>query len=196
MRQLVTMMPKQTYRSFRAARRSNAHRPMFGIRAIAFGNLGIKKVNIRRTFGLSRCVRSQILMIFDPDATLQTQKRFPCVWDGDGPIWCQEGPRLRLAGIAAREIDGTCSPGHPCPPASAEDACAALVALLGAPTGVSRHGHIMLTGPTLSCRSDGSAGGNRTASWCLSPRTGDTNCAMVHGGWAARWDRYWNNHRC
>ena len=23
------------------------------------------------------------------------------VWDGDGPIWCEEGPRLRLAGIAA-----------------------------------------------------------------------------------------------
>ena len=28
------------------------------------------------------------------------------VWDGDGPIWCEEGPRLRLAGIAAREMDG------------------------------------------------------------------------------------------
>jgi len=48
-------------------------------RAIAFGNPGIKKVNIRRTFGLSRCVRGQVLMIFDPDATLQTQKRFPCL---------------------------------------------------------------------------------------------------------------------
>ena len=47
------------------------------VRAIAFGNLRIKKVNIRRTFWLSRCVRSQVLMILDPDATLQTQKRFP-----------------------------------------------------------------------------------------------------------------------
>ncbi len=28
------------------------------------------------------------------------------VWDGDGPIWCSEGPRVRLAGIAAREMDG------------------------------------------------------------------------------------------
>jgi len=49
-----------------------------GTRAIAFGNLRIKKVNVRRTFWLSRCVRSQVLMIFDPDATLQIQKRFPC----------------------------------------------------------------------------------------------------------------------
>lgn len=24
------------------------------------------------------------------------------VWDGDGPIWCAEGPKIRLAGIAAR----------------------------------------------------------------------------------------------
>ena len=42
-------------------------------RAIAFGNLRTKKVNIRRTFWLSHCVCNQVLMIFDPDATLQTQ---------------------------------------------------------------------------------------------------------------------------
>lgn len=30
------------------------------------------------------------------------------VWDGDGPVWCAEGPHLRIAGIAAREMDGTC----------------------------------------------------------------------------------------
>ena len=29
------------------------------------------------------------------------------IWDGDGPIWCDEGPRIRLSGIAAREIDGS-----------------------------------------------------------------------------------------
>ncbi len=40
------------------------------------------------------------------------------VWDGDGPIWCAEGPKIRLAGIAAREIDGICKSGHPCPSAS------------------------------------------------------------------------------
>lgn len=118
------------------------------------------------------------------------------VWDGDGPIWCQEGPRLRLSGIAAREMDGSCSRGHPCPRANAVDARDALVALLGATTGVSRHGHILVRGPTLRCYSDGSAGGNRTASWCVSPTNGDINCAMVSGGWALRWDRYWRNHSC
>jgi len=53
------------------------------------------------------------------------------VWDGDGPIWCAEGPRIRLAGIAAREIDGTCRPAHPCPPADARRARDHLVGLLG-----------------------------------------------------------------
>ena len=118
------------------------------------------------------------------------------VWDGDGPVWCEEGPRLRLAGIAARELDGSCAPGHPCPDASAELARQALVSLLGRQTGVGRHGHILVSGPTLKCRSDGSAGGSRTASWCTSPTTGDINCAMVRGGWAARWDRYWGTHQC
>ena len=28
------------------------------------------------------------------------------VWDGDGPVWCAEGPRIRIAGVAAREMDG------------------------------------------------------------------------------------------
>jgi endonuclease YncB( thermonuclease family) len=118
------------------------------------------------------------------------------VWDGDGPIWCAEGPRLRLAGIAAREIDESCSRGHPCPKASGREARTALVALLGVPTGTGGHGHILVSGPTITCRSDGSAGGNRTAAWCLSPSAGDINCAMVNGGWALRWDRFWNNHRC
>lgn len=45
-------------------------------------------------------------------ANLPAGVSFSCtpiaVWDGDGPIWCAEGPRIRLAGVAAREIDGSC----------------------------------------------------------------------------------------
>ena len=42
----------------------------------------------------------------------------------------------------------------------------------------------------------GSAGGNRTGAWCISPIGGDLSCAMVRGGWAARWNRYWKDHKC
>src|SRR3546814_10992754 len=61
------------------------------------------------------------------------------VADGDGPVWCAEGPRIRTAGIAARELDGTCRRGHPCPRAGPIAARNALVALLGASRGAVRH---------------------------------------------------------
>lgn len=118
------------------------------------------------------------------------------VWDGDGPIWCAEGPRVRLSGIAAREADGSCRPNQPCPAATAQEARDTLVSLVGDPIGVGPHGHILVRGPTMSCVSVGSAGGDRTAAWCVSPRGGDLSCAMVASGTALRWDRFWGEHRC
>jgi hypothetical protein len=118
------------------------------------------------------------------------------VWDGDGPIHCAEGPRIRLSGIAARETDGSCRPGHPCPTASAEAARDTLAALLGRTTGTASEGHLLIKGPALTCRAVGSAGGNRTAAWCVSPTKGDLSCAMVKSGTVAKWDRYWGKHAC
>ena len=127
-------------------------------------------------------------------------ERFACtpekVWDGDGPIHCAEGPKVRLSGIAAREMDGSCSPGHPCPAASAEAARDALAALLGRTTGVASTGHLLVEGPALECLSEGSAKGSRTAAWCTSPTAGDLSCAMVASGTAAKWERYWRGHSC
>ena len=118
------------------------------------------------------------------------------VWDGDGPIWCAEGPRVRIAGVAAREMDGTCRANQPCPPVGALDARDRLVRLLGGKKGVRPDGHIIVRSATMTCRSDGSAGGSRTAAWCTSPSFGDLSCAGVHAGGAVRWLRYWRNHRC
>lgn len=118
------------------------------------------------------------------------------VWDGDGPIWCAEGPRIRLAGIAARETDGSCSPGHPCPAASAQDARDHLVGLLGGAKGRLSTGHIRVSARPMLCRSDGGAGGSRTAAWCVTASGVDINCAMIASGRALRWKRYWRGHRC
>jgi endonuclease YncB( thermonuclease family) len=118
------------------------------------------------------------------------------VWDGDGPVWCAEGPRIRLSGIAAREMDGTCNANQPCPDASAESARDALVRLVGERVGVGPHGHILVRGPAMRCTSVGSGVGNRTAAWCVSPKGGDISCAMVAGGWALRWERFWQGHEC
>lgn len=117
------------------------------------------------------------------------------VWDGDGPIWCAEGPRIRLTGVAAREIDGSCRRGHPCPSASGPAARDALVRLIGKPVGRAREGHVLVEGPTMTCQSEGSGKGSRTSAWCWSGRM-SVNCAMVHGGWAVRWVRYDPQNRC
>lgn len=118
------------------------------------------------------------------------------VWDGDGPVWCQEGPRLRLSGIAARELDGTCSPGHPCPDATALQARDALVRILGGPRGTLRSGHVRVAAPTMRCTSIGGAGGNRTGAWCTLVDGRDLSCSMVATGTVERWERYWRGHRC
>jgi endonuclease YncB( thermonuclease family) len=142
---------------------------------------------------------------FLPPAPASTQivpagRSFTCtpiaVWDGDGPIWCAEGPRIRISGVAAREIDGTCRPGQPCPQVGGTEARDGLVQLLGGARGKSRDGHVRVHSASMACLSDGSAGGSRTAAWCRSPLFGDLSCAVVRAGGAVRWRRYWRDHEC
>ena len=118
------------------------------------------------------------------------------VWDGDGPIWCAEGPKIRLAGIAAREMDGKCKPGHPCPAPSGATARDQLVRFLGGARGRLLTGHVRVTTGSMRCLSDGNARGDRTAAWCRMANGVDLNCAMVRSGAALRWARYWHDHRC
>jgi len=124
------------------------------------------------------------------------------VADGDGPVWCAEGPRVRIAGIAARERDESCRPGQPCPKASGQSATAALVRLLGGSRGSYRfpgaqYAHIRVKAPTMTCRSTGSAGGSRTGAFCELADGRDLSCAMLATGTVLRWDRYWpSNVRC
>lgn len=118
------------------------------------------------------------------------------VWDGDGPVWCAEGPKIRISGVAARELDGTCRPNHPCPDVAAIEARDRLVRLFGGSRGTLPTGHVVVRSATMTCRSDGSAGGSRTAAWCTSPAFGDLSCAVVRAGGALSWPRYWRDHRC
>ena len=133
-------------------------------------------------------------------AVVAAGQTFTCtpthVYDGDGPIWCAEGPHVRIAGIAAREMDETCRAGQPCPAASAVQARDALVAFFGGARGTISTGHVKVRGPTMTCLSEGSAGGSRTAAWCTLPSGQDLSCAMVATGTVLKWDRYWQGHRC
>jgi endonuclease YncB( thermonuclease family) len=118
------------------------------------------------------------------------------VYDGDGPVWCAEGPKIRIAGVAAREMDGTCRQNQPCPPVGAMDARDRLVRMFGGSKGQLETGHIVVRSATMTCVSEGSAGGSRTAAWCNSPVFGDLSCAVVRSGGAIQWPRYWRDHRC
>ncbi len=97
------------------------------------------------------------------------------VHDGDGPIWCAEGPKVRLTAISARELDGTCSPGHPCPSASAQQAQQVLWRLA--------------RGQKLTCEATGTSY-SRVTAWCWRPDGVELNCAMVKSGTVLRWEKF------
>jgi endonuclease YncB( thermonuclease family) len=105
--------------------------------------------------------------------------RFSCtvtkIHDGDGPIWCAEGPKVRLTAIAARELDETCQPGHPCPDASGASALAELTRLAA--------------GQVLSCEQSGTSY-HRVTAWCWRPDGRELNCAMVKSGKALHWRKF------
>lgn len=108
------------------------------------------------------------------------------VWDGDGPVWCAEGPKIRIANISARELDGSCRRGHPCPNASGIAARDALVGLLGGPTGRWDTGHIEVRARGMRCSALGDSYG-RTVATCTLADGRDLGRAMIATGTVARW---------
>jgi endonuclease YncB( thermonuclease family) len=109
------------------------------------------------------------------------------VWDGDGPIWCREGPRIRIEHIAAREIDGTCRPGSPCPASSGLEARNALVGILGGAKGTMSTGHIIVRHSAMTCRSPGMSY-NRVVASCTLEDGRDLARAMVATGTVLSWN--------
>lgn len=93
--------------------------------------------------------------------------------DGD-TLRCQDGTRVRLHAIAARESDGSCSPGHPCPAASASMSRAALTELAGR---------------RITCVQTGTSY-ERVTAICHNASGLEINCAMVEREAALVWDRF------
>lgn len=93
--------------------------------------------------------------------------------DGD-TLRCRDGTRVRLHAIAARETDGSCSPGHPCPTASAAVSAAALT---------------RLAGDRITCMRTGQSY-ERVTAICHNSSGVEINCAMVESGAALIWDRF------
>lgn len=77
--------------------------------------------------------------------------------------------------MAARELDETCSLGHPCPEASGADAKRALEQLA--------------LGQTLSYEPTGTSY-ERVTAWAWREDGTELNCAMVESGTALPWAKY------
>lgn len=113
-----------------------------------------------------------------PSGAPSTQALFSCrvinVHDGD-TLRCDDGVRVRLHAVAAREMDETCSSGHPCPDASGAAARIELTKLAA--------------NRTLACRRTGRSY-NRVTAICDNDDGVEINCAMVKGGTTLLWKRF------
>lgn len=96
------------------------------------------------------------------------------ITDGD-TLRCADGTRIRLHAVAAREKDETCSPGHPCPSASAASATAKLTELA--------------SGQTLQCDKTGTSY-DRVTAICRNEANVEINCAMVQSGTTVIWPKF------
>ncbi len=100
--------------------------------------------------------------------------RVSSITDGD-TLRCADGMRIRLHAVAARESDETCSPGHPCPSASAASATAKLSELA--------------SGQTLQCQKTGTSY-KRVTAICQNEDRVEINCAMVRSGTTVIWPKF------
>ncbi len=126
---------------------------------------------------LSRLV-PKIERMLDLQASPPAAGRLLCdvayVNDGD-TLRCADGTRVRLHAVAAREADETCSPGHPCPAATAASATAALRRLAA--------------NRTISCETVGQSY-NRVTAICWTPAEVEINCAMIRSGTTLVWEKF------
>lgn len=141
-----------------------------------------------------------MLLLILAAVIVPTGQAFTCtpvsVWDGNGPILCAEGPKARLAGIAAREHDETCRATQPCPAASGRAARDFLVEVFGGAIGTTRDGHVLVAGPPLACVSRGPDRYRRTAAPCTLPSGADLGCASIEASVTLRWAVFDRENRC
>lgn len=114
---------------------------------------------------------------------------FPCtvirVHDGDGPLWCAEGMKIRIAGIQAPDFD-TAPPCHDrrrvnyrCDNAAAERSRQVV-------EGLTLHRRLRCRPVALSYR--------RIVARCTLRDGRSLSCAVLAAGGAVRWDRYWQRY--
>lgn len=112
------------------------------------------------------------------------------IYDADGPIWCKEGPRIRVAAASGREMDGACIKGHPCPAMNPVEARARVIQVMrGKVTGKLPTGHLTITAPPMRCTAHGRSG-DRVVASCTLSWGADLGCASIATGAVADWPEW------
>jgi endonuclease YncB( thermonuclease family) len=114
---------------------------------------------------------------------------FPChvvrVHDGDGPIWCANGIKVRTAGVQAPDFENA----SPCRTHKASYVCDNRKAEASR-ISVER----LVLGRTMSCQPvDRSY--KRVVARCTLPDGRSLTCATLAAGAAQRWDTYWRRYK-
>ena len=120
---------------------------------------------------------------------LSSPQTFSCtvnrVHDGDGPLWCAEGPKVRIAGIQAPDFESA----EPCRQRRARYVCSDARARASQRTVSALVLHRRLTCQALE------PSYSRIVARCRLLDGRDLSCAVLAAGAATRWERYWQRYR-
>jgi endonuclease YncB( thermonuclease family) len=107
------------------------------------------------------------------------------VHDGDGPLWCANGIKIRVAGIQAPDLEDA----EPCRRRQRSYVCSDVRAQRSQQI-VER----LTLGKSMECQPvDRSYA--RVVARCTLPDGRSLSCAIVAAGAATRWDIYWRRYR-
>ena len=107
------------------------------------------------------------------------------VHDGDGPLWCRSGQKVRVAGVQAPDFTSA----EPCRTGRANYVCDDQAA---------ERARAVATRLTLNQRlfcQPVDRSYSRVVARCTLPDGRSLSCALLAAGAAQRWDRYWRRYK-
>ena len=109
------------------------------------------------------------------------------VHDGDGPLWCRSGEKVRVAGIQASDFESA-EPYRRPDVRRANYTCDDRAAARS-----QRIVSSLVLGKRLTCQPTGKSY-SRIVARCPLPDGRSLSCAAIAAGAAVRWDRYWRQY--
>jgi endonuclease YncB( thermonuclease family) len=106
------------------------------------------------------------------------------VHDGDGPLWCANGIKVRIAGAQAPDFENA----EPCRRGKPAYVCSDVQAARS-----QRIVEKMTLNRSMTCQPVGKSY-TRVVARCTLPDGRSLSCAVIAAGAATRWDSYWRRY--